>query len=811
MILPRISKLFARKAVVGTEAVEKIDKARLHFENGRRDAAMSICEDLLRTSPDDYESICLLAEINASNGITQKALELYARAIELLPEKAMTYYKRANLLKNCGHAEESLKDYDRAVAANPNFAIAFCNRGVVLQQLDRLEEALESYCRAIELSPTDAFAHFNRGLVLRELNQLEEARRSFEQAVAIKTDYADCYCNLGLLQADLKEWQGALASYNRCIEIRPGFAHAYFSRGVLQQARMEWEEALSNYDRAIELEPGHAEAHNNRGVLLGELRQWSAAYASLGRAISLRPQFAEAYFNKGNLLAQVSRPQDAIANFDRAIALKPDYVDAFQNRADAYLQVKQYESAIQDYDRAIRQDSKRSYLMGMRLHAQMNICDWTDLELNLRRLSSGIEAGEPLTTPFPLLALLDRPDLQLKVARLWARDRCSVPAPTAILRKHSQKSRLRIGYFSGDFYVHPVSMIIAGVIESHDRSKFEVIGFSYGPDTRDDMRRRLEKAFDQFIDVRDKSDQEVASMARSLEIDIAVDLAGYTGNGRTKIFAWRAAPLQINFLGYPGTMGTNFMDYLVADATVLPMGQWRNYTEKVIYLPTCILPIDSTRKIAEIEFSREQHGLPTFGFVFCCFNNSYKITPDVFELWMRILKRTPNGVLWLSRNNETAVSNLRRECSLRGIAPERLVFADRVASHAEHLARQRLADLFLDTLPYNAHATATDALWAGLPLVTQCGEAFPGRVAASLVKAIGLPELITSTPQEYEELAVRLAANPPLLAEIKDKLLLNRSRTQLFDTRLLATNLEAAFEAVQERLQANQPPDYTYV
>jgi predicted O-linked N-acetylglucosamine transferase (SPINDLY family) len=377
--------------------------------------------------------------------------------------------------------------------------------------------------------------------------------------------------------------------------------------------------------------------------------------------------------------------------------------------------------------------------------------------------------------------------------------------------KHPSRDKIRIGYFSADFYDHPVAALMAETFEAHDRSRYEVTAFSFGLDTQDGMRRRMERAFDRFLDVRGKSDQDIALLARSVGIDIAVDLAGYTGGSRTGIFALRAAPIQVNYLGYPGTMGAEYMDYLIGDRTVVPEAQQRHYTEKIVYLPHSYLPHDSSRTISETVFTREELGLPPTGFVFCCFNNSYKITPSTFDSWMRILSQVENSVLWLSQNNPTAASNLRREAARRGVNAERLIFANRMASLTDHLARHRVADLFLDTLPYNAHATAIDALWAGLPVLTCVGEGFAARVAASLLTAIELPELITSTAEQYEELAVQLAANPQRLALIRQKLASNRLKTPLFDTRAFTRHLEAAYARIHERCQANLPPEHIYV
>jgi protein O-GlcNAc transferase len=387
--------------------------------------------------------------------------------------------------------------------------------------------------------------------------------------------------------------------------------------------------------------------------------------------------------------------------------------------------------------------------------------------------------------------------LQRCAAEIWTRDNCP-PTEVAPIPMRVKTAKIRIGYFSPDFRIHPVAVLAAQVFESHDRSRFETTAFSLGPRTNDAMSTRLQSAFDRYIDVADQSDSEVAAQARAAGIDIAVDLAGFTENCRTGIFALRAAPSQVNYLGYPGTMGAPYMDYLIADQTVIPESHRQFYSEKIVYLPHCYLPHDSTRRISETVYTREQLGLPAEGFVFCCFNNSLKLTPEVFDRWMRILRRVKHSVLWLSQGNASAAANLHREAKRRGMDTARIIFAERIASPEEHLARLRVADLFLDTHPYNAHATAIDALWAGLPFLTYAGQSFAGRVGASLLGTLGIPELIAETSEQYEEMAVQLAGDAPRLAALSQKLAERHNQPPLFDGRHLARHLEAAYTAIYE-------------
>jgi protein O-GlcNAc transferase len=762
----------------GSSTLEtKFELARLFVERGRFAEAKAACHEILVQQPDHWASLALSAELEARQGNSEQAIRLYTRLIELRPDFAPAYYKRGNLLWGRNDMEAALASYDQAVALDPGLANVFCNRGVVLGLLHRPDEALASYDRAIALNPGDALALYNRGVLLEEL----------------------------------EEWDAALVSYDRCIEINPGIYYAYLNRGNLFRKRKKFDMALANYNRAIETDPANADAYCNRGILLIDLRQWDTAFASLNRAIELNPDHAEAHCNRGQLLAIVMRTEEAIASFDRAIALKPDYAEAFRNRGDALVDLKRYVAAISSYDQAILLEPDFPYLRGGRRHTAMYICDWRDLESDVDRLIAGIDADAKVAPPLTVLALLNSARLQQRAAQIWVREQYPAENSLPAILPHPASDRIRVGYFSGDFRDHPVALVVAAILEAHDRSRYELIGFSFGPGSQSDVRKRLEQAFDRFIDVRDKSDQEIALLARSLNIDIAVDLGGHTGYSRTRVFSLRAAPIQINYLGYPGTMGADYVDYMVGDRLVIPEEQRCHYTEKIVYLPNSFLPHDSSRTIATTVFTRENLGLPPTGFVFCCFNNNHKITPHTFDIWMRILKRVENSVLWLSRNDAMAASNLRQEALRRGIDERRLIFADRMSSLPEHLARQRVADLFLDTLPYNAHATALDALWAGLPVLTCVGEGFVSRVAASLLNAIEMPELITTTPTQYESLAVHLAANPRHLDDIRQKLARNRLKTSLFDTKALTRHLEAAYTKMYERYLARLPPEDIYV
>jgi protein O-GlcNAc transferase len=799
----------APKPSLSTNLEETFDRARSAYQQGQHADALAICQEILKCKSDHVGTLFLAAEIAAMRGESDRAMQIYRQVLDLEPDHAPANYKRGNLLKDQQQLEAALASYDRAIELDPGYAYAFCNRGFVLERLKRWDAALESYDHAIALTPGDPLMHYNRAAVLRELARPEEALASYTQAIAVKADYFEAYCNRGLLLTEMKRWDEALASHAKSIEINPGFGPAHCGRGTVLQLRKEWDAALASYDRAIEIDPGHAVAHCNRGSLLMELTQWSAARSSLDRAIALKPDYAEAYDFLAVLMTTMGYSEAALTNFDKAIALKPDYAEAYLNRANLLVSLKRFLPAIADYDRGINLKPDLHFVPGMHRYAKMNVCDWTDFSADLQRFVSDIEAGGMLSPPLPMLALVDSGRLHYKAAQMWVREKHPASLELPAISGHPRLDKARIGYFSGDFHEHPVAVLTAGLFESHDRSKFEVYAFSYGPDPQDGMRKRLEAAFDRFIDVRGRSDREVALLAREMGIDIAIDLGGHTGISRTGIFAMRAAPLQINYVGFPGTMGADYMDYLIADTTIIPLANQQHYAEKILYLPS-FQANDSKRRIADRNFTRAELGLPPTGCVFCCFNANYKITPATFASWMRILTKVPDSVLYLFADNETVVKNLKQEAQNRGVDANRLIFADKLPL-AEYLARYRVADLFLDTLPYNAGATASDALWAGLPVLTCLGEAFASRMGASLLSAIGLQELITCTQREYEALAIALASDPQRLAAIKHKLAANRSTTPLFDTHRFAKHLETGYSKILERYHAGLPPDHIHV
>ena len=647
-------------------------------------------------------------------------------------------------------------------------------------------------------------------VTLHQQGQLVDAEAIYREILQLQPNHFDALQLLGTVCIQRNNYAAALELLDKALSINSSNPSSLHNRGVALKELNRYEEALEVYDKALALKPDYAEAYYNRGVALLELKRYQEAVASNEKAISLTPDHFMAYSNLGNALQELCRYEEAVGMYDKALALKPDYAEAYYNRGFALREMKRFEEALESYGKALVLKPNLDYLVGECLHTKMRICDWSMFDRYMNELSARIKLQEKAIHPFPVLGLFDSLSIQKEAAMILVQDKYAVrhALPDIINRKRCDT--IRIGYFSTDFRNHPLSFLMAELIELHDRGRFEIYAFSFGPDIHDEMRKRLESAFDKFIDVKNLSEKDVALLSRSLKIDIAIDLGGFTKHSRTGIFAFRAAPIQVNYMGYPGTMGAEYIDYIIADKILIPEECKHQYSERIIYLPYSYQINDRKRKIAEIKFTKEELGLPKKGFVFCCFNNNYKIIPKTFDGWMRILKEVEESVLWLFEDNSRVASNLRQEAVRRGIDADRLIFAKKLPL-SEHLARYRRADLFLDTLPYNAHTTASDALWAGLPVLTCIGESFVSRVGASLLNAIHLPELITATHEEYESLAIELATNPEKLRKIREKLKKNRLTTPLFDTPSVTRYIEEAYVAMFERYQAGLSFDHIYI
>jgi protein O-GlcNAc transferase len=601
----------------------------------------------------------------------------------------------------------------------------------------------------------------------------------------------------------------ALSAAERAVALKPDFAEGWQARGNALHELKRHDEALDAYDKALGLHPHFAGAWHGRGNALNALKRYHEALIACDKALALAPDLTAAWLGRGFALIELRRHHEALRAFDRVGALMPNLVEVWLGRSSAYIELGQLDKALSACDRAlaIKPDLERT--RGGRLHIKLQLSDWTNVNAEISNVIASVRAHEAPIAPFEFLAISSSPADQLLCAKQELADHRSFS--TAWRGQTYAHDRIRIGYFSADLRNHAVGHLAVGLLEAHDKSRFETIALSFGPDDNSDLRRRIKSAVEHFIDVENVSDADLTALICRREIDILIDLTGFTAHSRSNVLARRVAPIQVNFLGYSGTMGADCIDYIIADRTVIPEDHFRFYTEQVVWLPDTYQPNayradGDKRRIPERLPTRAECNLPEAGFVFCSFNNTYKITPAIFDLWMRLLRAVPDSVLWLSKPSPTAEANLGREAEQRGVARERIIFAPRVPGMSDHLARQRHADLFLDTLPYNAHTTASDALWAGLPVLTCLGETFAGRVAASLLNAVGLPELITTSLEDYDALALKLAREPPLLASIKAKLDRNRNAYPLFDTSRFTRHIEAAYTTMWERYQNGTAP-----
>lgn len=615
--------------------------------------------------------------------------------------------------------------------------------------------------------------HIIKAIEFQNQGKLDQAVTLFKAALNITPDNAHALYSLGLIAMNAGNIPEAMTLCQRGVDANPDFAPLRYLQGAIFQTMGNKEEALRSFDAALKIQPDYAEVLLNSGALLRNMFRHTQALERFNTILTTQPNHASALGNCGIMLTEFKKSEQAIALFERLLQVKPDY----------------------------------DYAPGLLFYERMHICDWTDFGTLSQQIVDGVQAGKRVCKSLAFMSISDEAKDHLLAAKTFAAHFCP-PNPNPLWRgERYTHEKIRLAYVSPDFREHPVGHLMAGVFERHDKSRFETTAISLGVDDQSRLRARMLKSFDKFIDARDMTSTEIAQMMRDMEIDIAVDLGGFTSDTRTDIFARRPAPVQVNYLGYPGSMGADYYDYILADRHIIPPEHQLFYCEKVAYLPDTYLPTDSSVCISERTPSRSECGLPDEGIVFCSFNHDYKISPPVFDVWMRLLAQVPGSVLWLMSRADIAQRNLRKEANLRGIDPSRLVFAGRVPLVEDHLARYRQADLFLDTHPYNAHTTAADALMAGLPVVTYMGNAFPSRVAGSLLHAIGLPELIADSLPGYEALALRLATDPARLASIKTRLAANLHTHALFDTKQFCQKLETTLAG----LHPSQPdPAMTY-
>ena len=702
--------------------------------------------------------------------------------------------------------EEALRCLDQAQILNPKSYDCLFYKGIVSLELKSYEEAVKYFEQSIALCPDHFEAYNKMAHALFKQKNYEQAFSACKKALQIKSDFHQALNNMALIHHELRQYEEAIESFDKAIYIKPDYCEAFLNKGYLFITLKKYHEAIKLIDESLRLRPNFPLALVNKGTALLGLNNIKEALVFYDRAIEFKSDFPGAFVNKGLALQAINQHNEAIACFDKAIELDATLTEAWLNKGSSLNEIKNHTLAANCFFQASNHSKDHFFSLGRAHHQMMLMCDWSNYGFITQQIFDKLRDSKEVAEPFAFQGICDSEYLLRECAELFTKKQFPNQAYPLKKNKYSHK-KIRVGYLCGEFRLQATSILMIGVWEAHDKELFEIYAFDNGWNDLSTMRKRIDNAFSKVIDIANLSDEDTVRLIESYEIDILINLNGFYGRHRLGVFSYKAAQIQVNYLGFPGTLGANYIDYLIADKVVIPEKSRDFYTEKVIYLPNCYQANDNKREISERKFSRAELGLPEKSFVFACFNNNYKITPITFNSWARILSTVSNSVLWLLKDNPWVEDNLTKELADRGINPNRIVFAERFLT-GDHLARHSQADLFIDTWPYNAHTTAADALWSGLPVLTLMGSSFPGRVAASLLNAIDLPELITYSVNEYESLAIELATNNQKLRSIKERLIKNRQSSPLFDTELFTKNLEASFLRMHEYSQRDIAPEH---
>jgi protein O-GlcNAc transferase len=777
---------------------QTLKQAAALYASGRYSECEQNCQRLVAKTPQLVQARHLLGASLAKLERPAEALVQIDAALALKPGSEPLAEIRGSLLQKLRRYPEALTTYDAVLVSATNNASVWCSRAMVLKRMGRLVEALESFNRGLALNPEDLTARNNRANTLRELGRHEEARIDYDACLKLKPgQFLALFNRANLLLSDLDLPAAAAADFDAALALDPqherarqGYVEARNRDGIalLQQNRDS--DALTVFDAGLRRDPQNPALLENRGAVLKRLKRYAEAALTFDTVLSAHPRRVSTLIHRGANFMEANYHDEALADFDAALAIEPDNRAARLSRATVLGNLGRHADAIVDLQAVLAENPDETLAFGLMAGAVLHACDWKRREVCAAQMAEVIERNGVIP-PLTLQGYSDDPAQLRRNAEAAMRQR--VKTVTRLSPHPFGDGRIRIAYLSADFRPHPVAHQIVDLIERHDRARFEIIGVALGADARTPIRARLESAFDVFHDVTSMSDEQAAELLHGLKIDIAVDLQGHTEGTRPEILARRPAPIQVSWLGYPGTTGADFIDYIIADPETAPTDHQPWFSERIVQLPITYMPNDSKRSQVRPILSRVEAGLPENGFVFCSFNHNWKITPPVFDVWMRLLRDIPGSVMWLRTQNQTVGRILQEEAAGRAINPARLIFAPRTPTLEDHAARLALADLVLDTLPYAGHATTCDALWAGVPVLTCRGRAFAGRVGGGLLKAIGIEELITNDLATYETVARDLANNPDRLASLKRRLVENRSTHPLFDTDRFRQDIESAY------------------
>ena len=726
------------------------------------------------------------------------------------PKEILFYNLLAQISLIKKNHKEGIIQFKKSLQINKNQQSIMYDLAIALSLNNQLDEAIIYFNKSIKSNPENHAAYFRKAITLHKLGELDDSLVCYDKLIELNPHFADVYVNKAELLNLLGRTEDAISSYNKAIKINPSSAILYFKYGYFLYGLNLLDDALTAYQKSLELEKNNLGALKNIGYIYKEKRNFSESIIFLTKASHINPD-CEVFTNIGEANRALGKNLEAIIFYDKAIELKSNYIEAHIFKAYAFLSLKETVKAILSFDQALLINKEHRYLFGERFHAMNSICDWTNYKNNLNWIEVNIKKGKRVVLPLSIFSLIEDPIIHKKTAEIYSNDLYPFNNSLGPINKYPKNKKIRIGYFSGDFREHPVAYLVAELFEMHDKSKFELFAFSVSNRIESKTRLRIEKSFDEFIDVANYSDQKVALLAREKEIDIAIDLGGYSKNSRTSIFSMRAAPIQINFLGYSGTTGADYIDYNIADKYIIPNESQRYYSEKIIYLPKCFLPCEVQVKPSKKIFSRKSEGLPESAFVFCCFHSNLKITPKMFKLWVNLLSSVKDSILWFPSFSPVIITNLKNECMALGMDENRLIFSSFENLREDHHGKIKLADIFLDCFPYGAHSTASDFLRSGIPIVTLRGSSFASQVASSLLINLNLSELVTTTQLDYESLAIKLANNPEYLKQVKAKLISNIKSSSLFNINEYTAAIEASYMKVYDMYHDGLEPDHVEV
>ena len=811
-------------------------------QNGKlKDAKLSY-EKILSVEPDHFDTLHLIGMVENQSGNYQIAIQYLQKALSINQNIDFVFNNLGEIYLNISDYESALLNFNKALDLNKNYEKAHFNIAEIFRRQELYKESLESYDKCLQINRNNLNAHINKGFSLFKTKQFKQAILSLDTALKLDPKNLNATVNKAQCFYMLKDYKAAIDLNNIVIQNYKQHFISYFQNSKIFMKLNDYENALTNIDNAIKFNHENHEVYFLKASILAKLKLYNEAIAYYDKTISFKKDHYQTYNDKGNIFFLKNNFDEAIIFYEQAININNNYSSAYFNLGKAYLsmgkldasleqfilavkkdpnfiecfnylgivfrELKKYDKAYFYFKQALISDPKNNTYLSNLIFLQMNLNHWL-FEIDTKKETIfDYYLQKKINVPFVSIVSCDDPKLHQKIAQEYIKKKLSSESVKNYKFNQRDDKKIKIGYFSSDFTTHPVSQLLVELIEAHDKNRFEIIAFSLKTrNNKDPLKKRLLSYFDKFIEVENLETKEIVNMSRSIPLDIAIDLNGHTKFARTEIFLKRVAPIQINFLGYPGTMGTNLYDYIIADEIVIPFKNQKFYDEKVVYLPHSFQVNPSKRNISNKIFKRSELGLPEKGFIFCCFNNNYKILPETFKIWMKILKKVKNSVLWLQQTNEFSKTNLYKEVKKADINPNRLIFATYLNEMNDHLARIKLADLFLDTYPYNAHTTASDALWAGLPILTRIGNSFSSRVAASLLNSVGLQDLITNSDETYMQLAIKLGNDPNKLNDIKQKLIESKNTSPLFNTKLYTQNLEQAFALMLNKLNKNSPTE----